>query len=405
MNRFLHVYLDAYRGLSRPAWMLALVMFINRSGAMVLPFLGVYMTNQLKFSMQDAGIILSCFGIGAVGGSWFGGWLTDRFGHFKIQAGSLFFTAPLFFILPQLRSLESLAFGIFLLSLVSESFRPANSVSITYYAKPENITKAFSLNRMAINLGFSIGPALGGFLASVSYNLLFYGNGITCILAGILFFTYFKNKKGHQQKKEETTAQLFPKRSPYKDKPYLAFSFLCTLYAICFFQLLNTLPLFYRSIYKLSESQIGTILAFSGAVVFSLEMLVVHIAEKKMTTSQVIVSGTLLCGISYMFLNFQGGIWILYLSIFILCISEIMAIPFMATVTVTRSGRYNQGAYMGLNALAFSIAHIVSPYIGTHIAANYGFSILWWGTGVITIVTAIGFVLIIKRIKLSTTDR
>ncbi|HWV74785.1 MAG TPA: hypothetical protein VN040_23865, partial [Pseudosphingobacterium sp.] len=93
MNRFLHVYLDAYRGLSRPAWMLALVMFINRSGAMVLPFLGVYITNQLKFSMQEAGIILSCFGIGAVGGSWFGGWLTDRFGHFKIQAGSLFLTA------------------------------------------------------------------------------------------------------------------------------------------------------------------------------------------------------------------------------------------------------------------------------------------------------------------------
>jgi predicted MFS family arabinose efflux permease len=401
MNRFLHVYLDAYRGLSRPAWMLALVMFINRSGAMVLPFLGVYITNQLKFSMQDAGIILSCFGIGAVGGSWFGGWLTDRFGHFRIQAGSLFLTAPLFFILPQLKTLETLGFGIFLLSLVSESFRPANSVSITYYAKPENITKAFSLNRMAINLGFSIGPALGGFLASVSYNLLFYGNGITCILAGILFFAYFKNKKGHQKKKDEITQSL-PQRSPYKDKLYLVFSLLCTFYAICFFQLLNTLPLFYRSVYKLTESQIGTILAFSGVVVFSLEMLVVHIAEKKMTTGQVIVLGTLLCGISYVFLNFEGGIWILYLSIFILCISEIMAIPFMATVTVTRSGRHNQGAYMGLNALAFSIAHIISPYIGTHIAANYGFPILWWGTGIVTTATAIGFAWIIKRIKLST---
>ena len=106
MNRFLHVYLDSYRGLSRPAWMLALVMFINRSGAMVLPFLGVYMTNKLKFSLEDTGIVLSCFGIGAVSGSWLGGWLTDRFGHFKIQAISLFFTSPLFFILPQLQSAQ-----------------------------------------------------------------------------------------------------------------------------------------------------------------------------------------------------------------------------------------------------------------------------------------------------------
>lgn len=401
MNRFLHLYLDAYRGLSRPAWMLALVMFINRSGAMVLPFLGVYMTNKLKFSIEDVGIVLSCFGVGAVSGSWLGGWLTDRFGHFKIQAGSLFLTAPLFFILPQLQSIESLSLGVFFLSLVSETFRPANSVSIAHYAKPENITKAFSLNRMAINLGFSIGPALGGFLASVSYNLLFYGNGITCILAGILFFAYFKNKKGHRKKKEEIAPHSFSKRSPYKDWPFLVFSILCTLYAICFFQLLNTLPLFYRSVHQLTESQIGTILAFSGLVVFSLEMLIVHIAEKKMSISQVIVLGTLLCGISYMSLNFQGGTWILYVSIFILCISEILAIPFMATVTIIRSGRNNQGAYMGLNALAFSIAHIGSPYIGTHVAANYGFSTLWWGTGVVTAITSIGFIWIIKRIKLS----
>jgi len=400
MNRFLQVYLDSYRGLSRPAWMLALVMFINRSGAMVLPFLGVYITNKLQFSMEEAGIILSCFGIGAVSGSWFGGWLTDRFGHFKVQAFSLFLTAPLFFVLPQLQTVKSLATGILVLSLISETFRPANSVSIAHYAKPENITKAFSLNRMAINLGFSVGPALGGFLASLSYDFLFYGNGITCFIAGIFFYAYFKKKKGYEKKKEETDLEAKPKKSPYRDYLFLAFSVLCTLYAVCFFQLLNTLPLFYRSVHRLSESEIGTILAFSGMVVFSLEMLIVHIAEQKMSTLQAIVWGTLLCGISYIALNGGGGIFLLYLSIFILCISEILAMPFMATVTVARSGRYNQGAYMGLNALAFSFAHIISPYIGTHIAAKYGFTILWWGTGIITLLTAIGFLWTIKRMKI-----
>ncbi|MEH6306426.1 MFS transporter [Olivibacter sp. CPCC 100613] len=399
MTRFLHIYLNAYRGLSRPAWMLALVMFINRSGAMVLPFLGVYMTNKLNYTIEDAGIVLSCFGMGAVSGSWLGGWLTDRFGHFKIQTCSLFLTAPLFFLLPQLQSMKWLAFGIFSLSLISETFRPANSVSIAHYAKPENITKAFSLNRMAINLGFSIGPALGGFLASISYDFLFYGNGITCLLAGILFFIYFKGKKGHQKKKEDNAEPVFPKRSPYTDVPFLLFSFLCALYAICFFQLLNTLPMFYRSIYQLTESQIGRILAFSGFVVFSLEMLVVHVAEKKLSTASVIIFGTLLCGFSYVLLNHHAGQWILYFSIFILCLSEILAIPFMATVTANRSGKYNQGAYMGLNALSFSIAHIISPYVGTHVAATHGFTSLWWGTGIITTITAVGFIWVFRLMK------
>src|SRR5690606_19922208 len=74
-----------------------------------------------------------------------------------------------------------------------------NSVSIAYYAKPQNLTRALSLNRMAINLGFSIGPALGGLLAAFSYNWLFYGNGISAALAGFVFYAYFRRRAGNEK--------------------------------------------------------------------------------------------------------------------------------------------------------------------------------------------------------------
>src|SRR5690606_1836438 len=165
MSELIRLYIDSYRGLSRPAWMLALVMLVNRTGAMVLPFLGIYMTQALGFNIREVGIVLACFGLGAVTGSWLGGWLTDRFGNFWVQTLSLLVSVPLFLVVPLFTSVESLAVIIYILSVVTESFRPANSVSVARYARPENITRAFSLNRMAINLGFSIGPALGGFLA------------------------------------------------------------------------------------------------------------------------------------------------------------------------------------------------------------------------------------------------
>jgi predicted MFS family arabinose efflux permease len=104
MKEFIRLYLDAYKGLSTPAWMLALVMLINRSGAMVIPFLGVYMINHLNFSLEDTGTVLSCFGIGAVAGSFLGGWLTDKIGHFKVQLVSLILTVPMFFLLPELNT-------------------------------------------------------------------------------------------------------------------------------------------------------------------------------------------------------------------------------------------------------------------------------------------------------------
>lgn len=403
MKGFIRLYLDAYKGLSTPAWMLALVMLINRSGAMVIPFLGIYMTNHLHFSLQDTGLVLSCFGVGAVTGSFLGGWLTDKLGHFRVQLFSLVLTVPIFFLLPDLDTVLRLSVGVFMLSIVSETFRPANSVSIAYYSKPDNIIRSFSLNRMALNLGFSIGPALGGFLAAVSYTFLFYGNAIAAFFSAVLFFIYFRNRKGNEQaEKNIKTKEVLTEsiRSPYHDHLFLLFSFFSCIFAICFFQLISTLPLYYRSVYQMTEANIGVILAFSGIVVFLLEMLAVHILERRASARDIIVAGTALCGFSFLILNLAHGTWVLYLAMFVLCLSEILAMPFMATVTLQRSSVKTRGAYMGLNALSLSAAHVFSPFVGTRIAAAYGFNILWWGTAIVLFLTAAGFFLVMRKMKL-----
>lgn len=381
--------------------MLSIVMLINRIGAMVLPFLGIYMTTQLGFTLPQTGIVLSCFGIGAMAGSALGGWLTDQYGHFKVQLFSTLLSVPMFFLLSTLTTVVSLAIGVFVLSLITETFRPANSVSISVYAKPENITRSFSLNRMALNLGFSIGPALGGILAAISFKLLFYGNGIAAALAGLIFYFFFKNLKGnteyessiHERRKNKSKSGI----SPWKDKPFLVYSLYSCFYSVCFFQLLSTLPLYYREIHLLSEAKIGLILAFNGLVVFALEMLLVQIAERKLRSSQAIIWGVILCSASFFVLLMPGGMWVLLFSMFLLSISEILSMPFMSTVTVKRGSKDRQGSYMGLNALSFSSAHVLSPLIGTYVAQHYGFSNLWIATGILGLLTAVGFHFVFKR--------
>jgi predicted MFS family arabinose efflux permease len=388
MKNYIQIYLNAYRGLSQPAWMLSLVMLINRMGAMVIPFLGLYMTEHLHFSLKETGIVLSFFGLGAISGSYIGGRLTDIHGHFKIQLLSL-------------KSPVLLSIGIFILSLVAETFRPANSVSIAHYAKPQNLTRALSLNRMALNLGFSIGPAVGGLLAAFSYNWLFYGNGISSAIAGFVFYIYFKRLAGNRrmvnQEPDPKIKEQAPAKSPYKDKTFIIFNVLCAFYSICFFQLLSTLPLYYKQVYVLKDSAVGIILAFNGLVVFLLEMILVKIAEKKFTSFQTITLGAALLCISFLLLINSGGLWILFLSMFILSVSEIFVFPFTSTVTLKRAHISNQGAYMGLNGLAFSAAHILSPSIGTQIVSAFGFDILWISTATLALISTIGFYLIRNR--------
>jgi len=195
MKKIISIYLDSFKGLSQAAWLLAVVMLINRMGSMVIPFLGLYMTQVLHFDIKQVGIVLMSYGIGSVCGSYIGGWLTDRIGSFKVQFGSLVLASPLFLLIPLFKEVQSLSIMIFTLSLIFDAFRPANSVSVASYAKPENITRAFSLNRLAINLGFSIGPAAAGFLATISFNWIFYGNSFAVMCAAVIFFIFFNKRQ------------------------------------------------------------------------------------------------------------------------------------------------------------------------------------------------------------------
>ncbi|MYY47072.1 MFS transporter [Elizabethkingia anophelis] len=367
--------------------MLSIVMLINRSGSMVLPFLGVYMTDQLEFSIKESGIVLSFYGVGSVIGSWLGGYFTDKFGEYRVQSTSLFLSAPLFLLIPIFTSVEGMALIILLQSIISETFRPANSVAITKYARPENLTRAFSLNRMAINLGFSIGPALGGILSSVSYELLFITNAVGAILAGIFYVRFFRKRHKIYQKKMKEKSMvkdtLEKERSPYRDSPFLVYCLLCAIFSVCFFQFFNTIPIFYKEVAHLDQKSIGYILGYSGFIIVVLEMLVVNFADKYLTIAKTLLYGILMCAAAYAMLAINHHISLIMLSISILSVGEILVLPFMSTITALRSGKTNQGAYMGLNGMTFSISFIITPLLGTSVASDLGFNTLWIGSGAV----------------------
>lgn len=403
--KILRAYTDSFKGLSKEAWMLSIVMLINRTGSMVIPFLGVYMADHLNFSIKNTGIVLSFYGIGSVIGSWLGGFLTDRFGEYRVQSLSLFLSAPLFILIPLFPTVEGMAGIILLQSIISETFRPANSVAITKYARPENLTRAFSLNRMAVNLGFSIGPALGGVLSAISYEFLFAINTIGALCAGIVYVKFFRKRhkmfqdrmKERQRHKTELSSRAESKdKTPYKDVPFLVFCFFCTIFSVCFFQFFNTIPLFYKEVAHMDQATIGYILGYSGFIIVVFEMLVVNFADRYLSIAKTIFYGAMLCAVAYAMLAFDHHMLTLLVSISVLSISEILVLPYMSTITALRSGKKSQGAYMGLNGMSFSFSFIITPLLGTQIVDKLGFDSLWLGTGVILAFSAIALYFIIR---------
>ncbi|MFY0605661.1 MAG: MFS transporter [Cyclobacteriaceae bacterium] len=394
MGSIIQLYKSAFGGLSPAAWMLALVILINRSGTMVIPFLSVYLVSSLGFSLVEAGWIMTMFGIGAIGGSLLGGWLTDKIGPFKVQLISLTGGGLMFLMLSRITTFYPLAIFIFFVSLVSEMLRPANQLAVASYAKPENVTRAISLNRMAINLGFSLGPAIGGLLAAVSYQLLFLADAVTCIGAAIIFFLYFYKKQGREQLE---TAPIDKERSPWKDIGFLGFISFVILFALLFFQIFTTWPIYHRQVFLLPETQIGLLLALNGLIVFLFEMVIVFKLGDRIAPRKLIAFGGMLMAIAFLIIYGSDHVASLYLACIFISFAEIFAMPFMVTFTVNRSGKTNKGAYMGLYAMGFASAFALAPLVGTNMVDQFGFKTWWLVAGGVSVLISIFIFFMLNR--------
>ncbi|MEL0651261.1 MFS transporter [Algibacter sp. TI.3.09] len=376
MKTLFNNYINTFKGLSHEVWWLALITLINRAGTMVIPFLSLYLTENLDFTLKDVGWIMSAFGLGSVVGSWLGGQLTDKIGYYKVMVRSLISTGVLFIALQFLNTFASFCFGIFLVMLVADMFRPAMFVALSAYSKPENKTRSVTLIRLAINLGFSVGPAVGGIIiTTLSYGGLFWVDGITCILATGLLIKVLHPKKARVL---DTVKNENPS-SAYHDKAFLIFLVAMVLFGIVFLQYFSTMPLYYKDIHHLTEFDIGILLGMNGFVIFLLEMpLIKWLETTNFTKSGLMVFGTILLGISILVLNLTAWTGVLIIGMLFMSLGEMITFPFSNAFALDRAKKGNQGEYMALYSIAFSIAHIFAHNAGMHMVDDLGFDNTWY---------------------------
>ncbi len=384
------LYLDSFRGLSREVWLLALVNFINRMGTMVIPFLSIYLTSELKFTLSDVGWIMAAFGFGSVVGTFIGGLLTDRIGYYKIMFWSLFLSGFLFISLQFITTFWEWVGLIFFATLVADLFRPASLTAVAVLSKPENRTRSVSLIRLAINMGWAFGPFIAGIMADhLGYSYLFWGDGLTCISAA-LFFWYAVPKKVAEQADDPELETTSTSSSVYNDWEYLFFIAMLLISAIAFFQLFTTIPLFFESQIGLTKTQIGLLMGLNGLLISIVEMPTVFLLEKKNINLQLAAFGAVLIGLSYFVLGFSVWWGVAVISTILVSIGEIFQMPFSNAYAVNRPKPENRGRYMALYGMAYSVAFVIAPPLGTNLVEFYGWNAMWFVISLFGVVSGIG---------------
>lgn len=389
MQNLYNRYIDNFKGLSREIWLLSFVTFINRAGAMVLPFLSLYLVKERGFSYSEVGWIMTSYGVGSFLGAWIGGKLTDRLGYYKVIIVSLFLGGLGFIGLQFLDSFYGLCLGMFALILVADAYRPAIFVACDAYSKPENITRGIALIRLAINLGFSIGPVIGGIIiARISYPSLFWIDGVTCVLAAILLFILLKPKTVHSESKEAVVEKLGI--APYRNSIYMLFIVIMVLSGMMFVQYFSVVPLYYEEAHFLSEDIIGLILFINGAIIVVFEMPLVGWLERiNISKTMATFWGMVFLAASFIVLNISDGSWVLIIGMVLMTIGEMIGSPFSNALALSMAPKGRKGSYMGLYTMSWSASHIIGHNGGMQMVDRFGYDITWYVFFAILIVVSI----------------
>lgn len=390
MKKLYNNYINTFRGLSLEVWWLSLITFINRSGTMVIPFLSLYLNEDLHFSFPDIGWIMSFFGLGSVFGTWVGGKLTDKIGYYKVMLLSLILTGFLFVFLQYATTFNQFCLGIFVVMLVADAFRPAMFVALSAYSKPKNKTRSVTLIRLAINLGFSAGPAIGGLIITgIGYEGLFWTDGITCVLAAFLLLKVLHPKKVKVLDEVKVENPV----SAYEDKPFWIFFIAMFIFGFVFMQYFSTMPIYYKDHHFLSELEIGLLMGLSGLFIFLFEMpLIKWLEDSKVSKVKLIALGLFLVAISFIILNLTSWVGVLIIGILLMSTGEMIAFPFSNAFAIERAEKGNQGEYMAFYSISFSLAHIFSHNIGMQMIDKFGFETSWT---VITLLSFIGVLILL----------
>lgn len=376
MKRALHILIAPYRDLPSIAWLIALGEFVSRGGSGALGYLSLFLLARYNYSATIIGEIVSSAGIGALLGSFLGGWLCDKIGSKKIIIHSQSILAILYLLIPFIPHHYLIIFVVFLIGTVEYAVRP--TLSIVMLDSVDNKVRAQSnaLRRLGINLGAATGTAIGGFILMIQIDWIYYYATCSSICAALLFARILPpglRATGGPSIKGFGAGIL----SPLRDRVFFFVLLGGTITGFIFFQEYATYKLYLSQAYALGTSTIGLICAFNGFIIVFFELPIIH-AFRHIKASHLCIAGGLLYGIGFGMLPLSNHVLWAWLSLVIWTLGEILSAPTsMAIAQEQASKSASPGSYMGLFTASLAAPGIFAPALGGWLYDIDGGLTLW----------------------------
>lgn len=385
----------------RQIWILLGGSLINSFGfSLANPFISLYLFLYRGIPMAEVGLALLLAALIGMVGQVVAGELCDRFGR-KIVMNLGLALSTVGFGLLTMAILSNASYGEFLVFLclremASGFYRNIPTIMITDMVKAGDRNGAFSLLRICWNLGFALGPILGGVIATYSYGIMF---GVATVTSGIyLFISLFLLRDTRPEncgvEKSAGTGQV------WRDHPFLLYCAISALITLVYAQMITTFSTYSGSYGQINETLIGILFSLNGFMVVFLQYPIAVFLERfRLTTS--LIAGTLLYAVGFSIVGLCQGFWQLFGCMFIISLGELVFSPPSMNIVSRMASSENRGRYMSLSGVIGNAGFAFGPAVGGYLMDRYSgnIEIMWLLLGGLAFVCVFGFLFLRARIS------
>ncbi|MFB7608352.1 MDR family MFS transporter [Streptomyces gardneri] len=379
-------------GFPQGFWWLWLSTLVNRTGAFVLTFLSLYLTQELGHSAWFAGLVVALHGLGGVAGSPLGGLLTDRWGRRPTMVTMHLAAAACSAALAVVTSAWAIATAVLLMGVAMQAVRPSINATIADMVPAHDVRRAYALNYWALNLGFAIASIAGGAAAFLGYRTLFVVDAVATVLCAVIVFLRLPETRPQaavDKQGEPVAEEKVSMLTVLRDAPFRTLVLLNLLVCLVFTAPWIGLPLTMAG-EGLPPSSYGMVIAVNGIVIVGFQLLVNKLTDKR--------SPVLLLTLSALLFAFGTGATALAGSsvafaatVIVWTVGEMIHVPTNAAATARLAPEHARGRYQGVMGMSWAVAGFVAPVAAGAIVGGPGPDVLWTATAAIGVLAAVGY--------------
>ncbi len=383
-----------YQEYPKQFWVIVGSNFIDRvGGALIFPFFALYITMKFQVGMTEVGLLFALFSVTDMIGNMIGGALTDFLGRKTMIIMGLIISA-----------LTSLGMGLvnqlewfYVMGAVSGLFAtaagPAHEAMLIDILPEKKRSEGFGVMRVAMNLSVAIGPAIGGFLASRSYLILFIADTVTSLITALIVYLVVEESMPEEKESKVKTGfkdTFIGYGDVLKDRKFMLFVVISTIATLVYSQMYSTLSVFLRDVHGVPESGYGWLMTLNAGMVVLFQFMITRRISKH-PPMLILALGSLLYVIGFGMYGFVNVYLMFMLAMVIITIGEMVIIPVAQAYVGNAAPEDMRGRYSGVMGFSWMIPWMIGPLLAGLIMDNGDPNWVWYGSAILGMIATLGF--------------